>query len=276
MCIRLCALGRKTHHEDRRIGSERGGAAGGFTLIELLVVIAIIAILAALLLPALAKSKQKALDVKCMSNYRQVGLALQFYLDDSGDVFPPKFSKRRNITSQMAWVGKAGSMFPYSDIKPQDRYLNPYLGNYYDKPGRTNEVWVAKCPSDKIGWAYRGAKPSRRMSEYDSMGASYGANVHPELNTLVLKDNQNSIKASQMRNPGRMVTYTSWGAYRAGWFGEGVEDLTGGNVQNGYLNMRWHGREKPRWPILFGDLHSAMILVNKTMVGADYSFDRDK
>ena len=120
------------------------------------------------------------------------------------------------------------------------------------------------------------AAASRRMSEYDSMGSSYGANVHPGLNTIVQKNNTTSIKASQMRNPSRKVTYTSWGAYRAGWLGEGIEDLKGGTVQNGYLNMRWHGREKPRWPILFGDLHSTMTLVDKVMVGSDYSFDRDK
>jgi len=52
--------------------------------------------------------------------------------------------------------------------------------------------------------------------------------------------------------------------------------LKGGKVPNGYLNMRWHGLEKPRWPILFGDLHTSMTLINKVMVGADYSFDRDK
>jgi len=120
------------------------------------------------------------------------------------------------------------------------------------------------------------AAASRRMSEYDSMGSSYGANVHPGLNIIVQKNNTTSIKASQMRNPSRKVTYTSWGAYRAGWLGEGIEDLKGGTVQNGYLNMRWHGREKPRWPILFGDLHSTMTLVDRVMVGSDYSFDRDK
>src|SRR2546423_15081069 len=89
---------------------------GAFTLIELLVVIAIIAILAAILFPVFAQAREKARSATCLSNNKQIGLAVAMYLQDYDSTYPPQ---RTDGMVTLAAGGKEGRN--YDAFLPYER-----------------------------------------------------------------------------------------------------------------------------------------------------------
>ena len=114
---------------------------GGFTLIELLVVIAIIAILAGLLLPALAKAKDKGNHAVCRSNLKQIGLAFAMYVPDFNETYPGAASKGAYQPMREDWiffnVNRGSDPF---FMNPKNSAIGPYLGTF-----TTN---LFRCPGD--------------------------------------------------------------------------------------------------------------------------------
>lgn len=99
----------------------RRSAFFAFTLIELLVVIAIIAILAGILLPAMARAKEKAASIKCLNNLRQMGLSMTLYAGDYNGGFPPRESVNRWPTQLKKYYVSLELLQCPTELKQRDR-----------------------------------------------------------------------------------------------------------------------------------------------------------
>ncbi|MEN6303433.1 MAG: DUF1559 domain-containing protein [Armatimonadia bacterium] len=138
----------------------------GFTLIELLVVIAIIAILAAILFPVFAKAREKARQSSCLSNVKQIGLAIMQYAQDYDEVLP----------YASAWG---------NPVKNWNLYLDPYVKN----------AQIFTCPSNSAsalgyGWNYQnfGYYSGGTGTYYNNPGRSLG-DIKQSAETIIIGDN---------------------------------------------------------------------------------------
>lgn len=130
--------------------------AAGFSLLELLLVIALIALLAALLLPSLARAKTKSQGAVCLNNLRQLMVAVSAYAGDNGEFYPPNpnggnCTPGHNWCAGQAGPGGAQEFNPEVLKDPSLTLVSPYVDS---------EAAVFKCPADARFGLYQGTDPS--------------------------------------------------------------------------------------------------------------------
>ena len=142
---------------------------GGFTLIELLVVIAIIAVLAALLLPALGKAKSIAQRVACINNQKQLQMAHMIFGDDHGDKILYSSSWKSERCSKYTWAPGSLNISKYLNRAQflEQTPLFPYVGK---------SVGVFKCPADKD--MIRITNKAGELRSIFPRHRSYSMNIH--------------------------------------------------------------------------------------------------
>ena len=120
----------------------------GFTLVELLVVIGIIALLISILLPALSRAREQAKRVQCLSNLRQLGMAVLIYCNEHHDLMPAGAEGPPQILWD--WIYWDPTTAPYNDFTQGT--LAPYLQIARGTGDNSNGASIFKCPSDLPEW----------------------------------------------------------------------------------------------------------------------------
>jgi len=219
------------------LGQRAHRGAGGFTLIELLVVIAIIAILAALLLPALSKAKEQGRSVACKSNMRQTNLAMIMYAYDNNDYIPWPGEVDRDwqpdwvfggqdntyATNPKMWNNsgygfhaEGGSIFTYATGLPRVERAVYFQGGSTARyeMGSTNKIYpVYRCPSTgAIGLAQRvnfsmneELDPTTDLTKVGPAGVKVTSVVNPTQKILLVNEDPATMRNASFKPDGTAI-----------------------------------------------------------------------
>lgn len=189
---------------------ERGSRKTGFTLIELLVVIAIIAILAAILFPVFAQAREKARTTSCLSNFKQVGLAIEMYKTDYDGHWPLWWNGDENhignVTYGRFWAGAIDPYVKNNQLRkcPSDPYPTP--PSYPNKDSSGN---------DTLGGTVQ-SMTSNRNIQFDERKTLDGTWLHPSMaeseiaNVARTVSVHEAVGADEGRTTPIQDSYTGW------------------------------------------------------------------